>query len=57
MADIQIVKVNEVRMRCIADLSIREELNDYFKFEDPNFVPNPSLNGTGLFACLPSHPA
>lgn len=40
MADVQIVKINEVRMRIIADLSIREELNDYFKFEDPNFTPN-----------------
>lgn len=48
MADIQIVKVNEVRMRCIADLSIREELNDYFKFEDPNFVPNPFSKWDGV---------
>lgn len=41
MADISIVKVNEVRMRIMAEPYIREELNDYFKFEDPNFQPNP----------------
>lgn len=48
MADIQIIKVNEVRMRVIADLSIREELNDYFKFEDPNHVPNPFSKWDGV---------
>ena len=41
MADLQINKVNEVRMRILADESIREELNDYFKFQDPGFTPNP----------------
>ena len=48
MADVQIVKINEVRMRIEADFSIREELNDYFKFEDPNFVPNPFSKWDGM---------
>lgn len=48
MADLQIVKVNEVRMRIIADMSIREELNDYFKFEDPNYTPNPFSKWDGI---------
>ena len=48
MADVQITKVNEVRMRIAADLSIREELNDYFKFEDPNFQPNSFSKWDGM---------
>lgn len=48
MVDLQIVKVNEVRMRIIADMSIREELNDYFKFEDPNYTPNPFSKWDGI---------
>lgn len=42
MPNIEIVKVNEVRMRVMCpDYHVHEELNDYFKFEDPNFEPNP----------------
>ncbi|AKJ73713.1 hypothetical protein SP38_111 [Salmonella phage 38] len=46
MSEIQIVKVNEVRMRILAEDYIREELNDYFKFEDPNSNRIRSVNGT-----------
>lgn len=48
MADIQLIKINEVRMRVIADASIKEELNDYFKFEDPNHQPNPFSKWDGV---------
>ncbi|QPI14465.1 putative RNA-DNA and DNA-DNA helicase [Salmonella phage GEC_vB_N6] len=48
MSEIQIIKVNEVRMRILAEDYIREELNDYFKFEDPNFQPNPFSKWDGV---------
>ena len=48
MADISVTKVNEVRMRVHADAGIYEELNDYFKFEDPNFQPNPFSKWDGV---------
>lgn len=49
MADIEIIKVNEVRMRIIAkNFGIHEELNDYFKFQDPNFQPNPFSKWDGV---------
>lgn len=49
MADIEIVKVNEVRMRVIAqNFGIHEELNDYFKFPDPSFTPNPFSKWDGM---------
>ncbi|WPJ72029.1 ATP-dependent DNA helicase [Salmonella phage CRW-SP2] len=49
MADIEIIKVNEVRMRVIAkNYGIHEELNDYFKFQDPNYQPNPFSKWDGV---------
>lgn len=48
MADIYIEKVNEVRMRVVADRSIEEELYDYFKMPDPNFTPSPFSKYDGM---------
>lgn len=49
MADILLEKVNEVRMRVISPhFHVHEELNDHFKFEDPNFQPNPFSKWDGV---------
>jgi len=48
MAQITLVKFNEVRMRIHAEDSIAEELYDHFKMPDPNFTPSPYTKWDGM---------
>lgn len=49
MTNISIVKVNEVRMRInTSHPYIDEELNDFFKYESPGFMPSPFSKWDGI---------
>lgn len=48
MANIYLEKINEVRMRVVADASIEQELYDYFKMPDPNYTPSPFSQYDGM---------